>query len=105
MARRRSWVPRPEPVKPVDDGLFDEEWLDDREVDTPSPVPPPPGGPPLASPTPPRQDWKQHVALVGQSMQPAFVGAERPPREREILYFVDANRDVAQHGLTVEVFS
>ena len=88
MARQRSWVP------------FDDEWLDEEEEFT---LPPDPVAFAVPAPSPPPHDWKQHVALVGESMRPALAVADRPLREHEILYLVDANVDCAQHGLTVDV--
>ena len=83
MARRRSWTPRRSPGLPFDDEFFEDEWLDEEEAVTPPAPAVSPGGPP--------HDWKQHVALVGESMRPAPTGAQRGPREQQILYLVDAN--------------
>ena len=84
MARGRSWE-------------FDDEWLDEDETLLSSlPVP---------AATAPPADWKQHVALVGETMRTPPPAAERRPRERQILYLVDANPGRAQYGFTVDVFA
>jgi superfamily II DNA or RNA helicase len=105
MAQRRSWVPRRRyEMVPFDEVFSEDEWLDVARTIM---HPPATAGPALPAPPPPTphpRDWKQHVALVGEAMRPASAVADRRPREREILYMLDANPDRAQHGVTVEVF-
>ena len=105
MARRRSWTPRqPYARVPVDAELFDDEWLDEGAAIALPPTPPAvPMPAPPSSAQPPR-DWAQHVALVGESMRPAFVSPDRGLRELEIVYLVDANPSRAQSGLSVDLF-